>query len=96
MKNDLAEADAQVLGISVDTPFAAAAFADKLGVEFPLLGDWPHNNTCRAYGTYDEERFRSARRTFVVDHSGVIRDIINESDAAKHPEEALRRVRELP
>jgi peroxiredoxin len=61
-----------------------------------LLGDWPHNTTCKAYGTYDEERFRSARRTFVLDSSGIIRAIINESDASKHPTEALRHVAELP
>jgi len=83
------------LGISVDTPFSAAAFADKIGIDFPLLGDWPHNTTCKAYGTYDEERFRSARRTFVVDKGGVIRAIIAESDAKLHPTEALRLVHEL-
>ena len=83
------------MGISVDTPFAAAAFADKLGLEFPLLGDWPLNSTCKAYGTYDEERYRSARRTFVVDKDGVIRAIIAEQDAAKHPTEALRVAGEL-
>jgi len=83
------------LGISVDTPFSAAAFADKIGVEFPLLGDWPHNTTCKAYGTYDEERFRSARRTFVIDKSGVVRAIVSESDAKLHPTEALRHVLDL-
>jgi len=32
--------DTQVLGVSMDSAFADKAFADKLGVTFPLLSDW--------------------------------------------------------
>lgn len=32
-------ADTQVLGVSIDSPFANHAFAEKEGITFPLLGD---------------------------------------------------------
>src|SRR6058998_3342774 len=36
----LEAADTQVLGVSMDSPFANKAFADSIGVTFPLLSDW--------------------------------------------------------
>ena len=36
----LEAADTQVLGVSMDSPFANKAFADPIGVTFPLLSDW--------------------------------------------------------
>ena len=41
--------NASVVGISVDAPFANAAFAAKNGLEFPLLSDYDRG-TVRAYG----------------------------------------------
>ena len=32
--------DTQVLGVSMDSAFANKAFADQIGVTFPLLSDW--------------------------------------------------------
>ena len=79
----------------MDQPFAAAAFAEKLGVDIPLLGDWPLNETCKAYGTYNEERHVSSRQSFVVDKAGTVRAIISDRDATRHPPEALRALQEL-
>jgi len=36
----LEASDTQVLGVSMDSPFANKAFADQMGVTFPLLSDW--------------------------------------------------------
>ena len=47
----LEAADTQVLGVSMDSPFANKAFADQIGVTFPLLGDWGGDIT-RQYGIY--------------------------------------------
>ena len=44
------EANAQVLGISVDSFAAAGEFEEKLGLEFPLVSDFPKNETGKAYG----------------------------------------------
>ncbi len=36
----LEAADTQVLGVSMDSPFSNKAWAQQLGVTFPLLSDW--------------------------------------------------------
>jgi glutaredoxin-dependent peroxiredoxin len=36
----LKAADTQVLGVSMDSPYANKVFADQIGVTFSLLSDW--------------------------------------------------------
>ena len=36
----LEAADTQVLGVSIDSWFSNKAFADQIGVTFPVLSDW--------------------------------------------------------
>ena len=69
--------DTQVLGVSVDVPGALKAFAEKLGLTYPLLSDFSRD-TVKKYGVmYDdpnEARFRMAKRAyFVIDKQGIIR-----------------------
>ena len=69
--------DTQVLGVSVDVPGALQAFAEKLGLTYPLLSDFSRD-TVKKYGVmYDdpnEARFRMAKRAyFVIDKQGIIR-----------------------
>lgn len=91
-----AAANAQVVGISVDSFAAANAFAESLGAEFPLLGDWPLNRVARAYGVYDEERHIARRVTFVVGADRTIHAVIDEAkDMDRHSKEALEAVRAL-
>jgi peroxiredoxin len=87
---EFAKHNAQIIGVSVD-PFAAAnAFAESLGAEFPLLGDWPLNQVSRAYGVYNEERYIASRITFVIDKDRVIRAIIDDPrDMERHSQDAL-------
>jgi mycoredoxin-dependent peroxiredoxin len=40
--------DVQVLGISLDHAYSQASFAQSLGLQFPLLSDFPHGRTVRA------------------------------------------------
>ena len=56
----LEAADTQVLGVSMDSPFANKAFADQIGVTFPLLSDWGGEVT-REYGVY-VDKYKAARR----------------------------------
>ncbi len=89
-------AGAQVLGVSVDSPFAAGAYARELGLTFPVLGDFPWAPTARAWGILNEARGVSRRVTFVIDRDGVIRHIIDDPrNFTRHAEEALRAVQEL-
>jgi peroxiredoxin len=76
------EADAQVLGISVDTMFTNAAWAESLGVEkVPLLSDFfPHGQVAQAYGVLGDAGFAN-RVIFIIDKEGVIRYIdVNDID----------------
>ena len=68
---DLEAADTQVLGVSMDSTFANKAFAEKIGVTFPLLSDWG-GDTTQKYGIYDK-RYKAARRvTYLIDKTGKI------------------------
>ena len=76
--------NAQVLGISVDFNDANKAWAEKIGLKYPLLSDL-RRETARAYGVLrddpamaqDPKRIpaylRAMRSWFVVDKEGVIR-----------------------
>jgi peroxiredoxin len=69
--------DTQVLGVSVDVLGALQAFAEKLGLTYPLLSDFSRD-TVKRYGVmYDEPTsayFRMAKRAyFVIDKQGIIR-----------------------
>ena len=68
------EEDAQVLGISVDSPEANRAWAESLGVEHMLLLSdfWPHGAAAQVYGVLREGGF-TERATFIVDKQGIVR-----------------------
>ncbi|RDI20321.1 peroxiredoxin [Lentzea flaviverrucosa] len=64
----------QVLGVSVDSPFALKAWANQEGYQFPLLSDfWPHGAVAQSYGVFNEAVGMALRGTFLVDVSGVVR-----------------------
>jgi peroxiredoxin len=64
---------ATVLGISVDSGFAHAAFREKLGLTFPLLADFkPKGEVSRAYGAWIEAADTSNRSLVLVDEDGKV------------------------
>ncbi|GAA2041922.1 MULTISPECIES: peroxiredoxin [Streptomyces] len=66
--------DVQLLAVSNDSPFSLRVFAEQEGLEYPLLSDfWPHGDTSRAYGVFDEEKGCAVRGTFIIDKEGVVR-----------------------
>ena len=63
--------DTQVLGVSMDSPFANKAFADSIGVTFTLLSDWG-GETTHKYGIYSDG-YKAARRVnFLIGRDGHI------------------------
>lgn len=69
------ELDAEVLGISVDSPFSQNAWAEEEGIEIPLLSDFNRE----AVVAYDVKRDDllglndvANRAAFVIDEEGVI------------------------
>ncbi len=70
--------NAQVVGISVDSPFANKAFATQNNLQFPLLSDF-NRTALKAYGIVHEGfsglngYFASKRSVFVLDKDGIVR-----------------------
>jgi glutaredoxin-dependent peroxiredoxin len=68
--------DAQVIGISVDSPFSLAKFKEEQNYQFPLLSDF-NKEVSSAYGAFYDEFFFglkgvSKRAAFVIDEEGKI------------------------
>lgn len=71
-----AELDAEVLGISVDSPFALQAWAREQDIPFPLLSDFNREASRRWDVLYEDLmglRGVAKRAAFVVDRDGVVR-----------------------
>lgn len=70
--------DAQVVGISVDSPVAQQAFATQHGLTFPLLSDF-NREAVKAFGVEDPNFWGGLlpgvawRSVFVVDRGGTVR-----------------------
>ena len=65
--------DTQVLGVSMDSPFANKAFADSIGVTFPLLSDWGGEVT-KKYGLYVAQYKAPRRVNFLIGKDGRIKE----------------------
>jgi peroxiredoxin (alkyl hydroperoxide reductase subunit C) len=71
---DFVNDDAELLTVSVDAPYAQKAWAEKEGYTFTMLSDfWPHGETARAYGVFNEDKGFALRGTFLVDREGIVR-----------------------
>ena len=60
-----------ILGMSVDSTWANEAFADKLGVKFPILSD-ASRDIAKSYGVFNDKQLVANRTTFVIDKNGVV------------------------
>lgn len=78
----LESADTQVVGVSVDSPFANKAWADQLGVKFPIASDFFSDNaTIKEYGLYNEKSRISRRATFLIGKDGRIEEMSVDNEA---------------
>ncbi|MEK6650487.1 MAG: peroxiredoxin [Bacteroidota bacterium] len=74
---NLNELNAQVVGVSVDAPFANKAFATQNNLQFPLLSDYSRK-AITTYGLAHENSFglegytASKRAVFVLDKDGIV------------------------
>ena len=72
--------DTQVLGVSMDSPFANKAWAQQIGVTFPLLSDMG-GDISKEYGVYNPS-YKAARRvTYLIDKDGKAVEIQKDRDA---------------
>jgi peroxiredoxin len=76
----LEAADTQVLGVSMDSRFSNQAWAEKIGVTFPLLSDWGGDVT-KEYGLYTP-KYKAARRVnYLIDKNGKVIEMQLDSEA---------------
>ncbi|PWI43172.1 peroxiredoxin [Streptomyces sp. ICBB 8177] len=87
----------QLLAVSNDSPFSLRVFAEREGLEYPLLSDfWPHGEASRAYGVFDEEKGCAVRGTFIIDTEGVVRwTVVNGLPDARDLDEYVKALAEL-
>jgi peroxiredoxin len=91
------DANVQVVGVSVDTPFSLKAWAEQQGYTFPLLSDfWPHGDVAKTYGVFNEAAGLANRGTFLIDKDGVVQFAeINQPGEARDQESWKKAVAEL-
>src|SRR6266850_865500 len=69
---DFEAANAQVLGISTDSPFSHENWAKSVGISnYPLLSD-VHRTVSKDYGVYWPDWNANVRATFIVDKQGKV------------------------
>jgi mycoredoxin-dependent peroxiredoxin len=74
--NDLKQFEklnAQILGLSVDSVWSHKAFADKMGINYPLLADFhPRGAVADQFGVYLGDKGITGRAIAIVDKTGKI------------------------
>jgi peroxiredoxin len=70
-KKQFEDLDAQVLGLSVDSTWSHKAYADKMGIHYPLLADFnPRGAVAAKYGVYLEDKGITGRAISIIDRNG--------------------------
>jgi peroxiredoxin Q/BCP len=87
------EANAVILGVSVDDMKSHKDFAEKHGLPFSLLAD-PTKQTAQRYGVMNFTGF-AKRETFLIDPKGVIVKRYVVSEPKGHSEVVLKDIKEL-
>ncbi len=77
------EADTQVVGVSMDSPFANKAFADSVGVKFPIASDWFNDGkvTKDVFGIYNEKYKAANRVNYLIGKDGKVLEVQQGNEA---------------
>lgn len=89
----------KILGVSVDDEKSHVKFIEKQQLPFPLIAD-TNKSLVEAFGVWGEKTFMGRkhmgtfRTTFLIDGSGVIREIIGpkEIKTKEHAEQILKKI----
>jgi|ERR1022692_1480630 peroxiredoxin Q/BCP len=96
---DYERENAVVLGISPDPVAKVKKFHENEGLNFALLADQDHR-VADAYGVWVEKSmygktyFGNERTTFVIDHDGVVAEVLRKVKPAEHDERVLKALKE--
>jgi thioredoxin-dependent peroxiredoxin len=98
--SEFANADAVVYGVSRDSISSHQQFAEKYGLNMPLLSD-PEGTICEAYAVlkektmYGKKSVGIERTTFIVNQNGEIAVIYPKVKVDGHAEEVLAAVKAI-
>lgn len=66
-------ANAQVLGVSVDSVWAHHAFAKSASIPYPLLADFhPKGSVAETFGLFEADKGITSRATVIIDKAGKV------------------------
>ncbi len=83
----LGDLDANVVAITVHAIPTNKKWAEDNHFGFSVLSDyWPHGETAKAYGAFNDTVGAANRYTFILDAEGVITDIIHTESLGIHRE----------
>ena len=70
---DFEKLDAQVLGLSVDSAWSHKAFAEKMGIGYPLLADFhPRGAVAEKFGMYLADKGITGRAVAIINKAGSV------------------------
>jgi peroxiredoxin len=73
IKAELADGGIELVGLSVDSPYAHKAFQEKLGIDTVLLSDFePKGAVAKAYGSYIDGPGVANRTLVLIDADGKV------------------------
>lgn len=73
VKPELNDKGVELVGISVDHPYAHKAFQERLGIDTTLLADFePKGEVAKAYGSYIDGAGIANRTLVLVDEDGTV------------------------
>ena len=84
----------EVIGVSVDTAESHKKFAQKYGLNFPLVSDHD-KQISKAYGVLSEDGSKAKRVTFIIDKEGKIARIFTNVDVTRHGNEIIDALKQL-
>ena len=87
-------AGAVVLGVSADSEQNHKAFAAKFSLNFPILAD-PDRTIIQAYGVKMLALPLAKRVTFIIDKTGVIRNVVKDVNTKQHDQQVLELLKAL-
>ena len=86
----LGSLNAQVVGVSIDSPYSNRAFAEKNRLGFPLLSDFTREVSKKYAGLYEDfghlKGYTAAKRAvFALDTQGTVKYVWISDDPGKEP-----------
>ena len=98
---DFTALNAQVVGVSKDTPNKHDKFKEKYNLNFPLVSDDDNSTLCKLYGVWRPKKFMGreflgiVRSTFIIDENGKIAHIWDGVRVKNHASDVLQTLQKM-